>query len=70
MPGGQVHNLPMPATNLNRRRNPHHEEFAHGDACPNCLESKNIEDNGCNGSALTYLCVDCGHQWDADDYEV
>ena len=61
----------MPATNAsaNRRRNPHHEEFAHGDVCPNCLESKNIEDNGCKGRELTYLCTDCGHQWDADDYE-
>lgn len=61
---------PLVNASVNRRRNPHHEEFAHGDVCPNCHESKNIEDNGCNGSNLTYLCTDCGPQWDALDYEV
>lgn len=34
-------------------------------ACPECGDREGIEDNGCTGSDLAYLCTACGHQWDA-----
>lgn len=37
--------------------------------CPDCCaRERSIEDNGCSGIELTYLCTECGHQWDAETY--
>lgn len=38
----------------------------HGNVCPEC-DGKDIDDNGATRmSERTYLCNDCGHQWDAE----
>ena len=40
-----------------------------GVECPDCCaREQSIEDNGCTGVELTYLCTECGHQWDAETY--
>ena len=42
--------------------------IAKGEECPNCDDTTSIEDNGCTGDDLTYLCTACAHQWDAVNY--
>lgn len=38
-------------------------DHAAGKSCSNCPgRGDAIEDNGCTGADLTYLCTDCGHQ--------
>jgi len=32
------------------------------EACPEC-DCTELEDNGCTGHELTYLCTGCGHTW-------
>lgn len=40
--------------------------YFEGKSCPSCGHGEDgIEDNGCTGSELTYLCTSCSHQWDA-----
>ena len=43
---------------------------AAGRECPSCGRAGDIEDNGAAGDELGFLCVRCGHQWDAADIEV
>ncbi len=38
---------------------------AKGRSCPSCKRTENIEDNGAQGVHLSFLCVGCGTQWDA-----
>lgn len=33
--------------------------------CPECGETKEIDDNNENLRELTFLCLCCHHQWDA-----
>lgn len=40
----------------------------HGQECPACGCSEQIEDNDCDGVERSYLCPECHHQWDAESY--
>jgi hypothetical protein len=45
-------------------------DHATGRRCIACGATSGIEDNGCTGADLAFLCPGCGHQWDAADVEV
>lgn len=47
-------------------------KHATGSCCPNCSndDAASLEDNGARWEDLTYLCVKCGHQWDAAEVTI
>lgn len=47
-------------------------KHATGGCCPNCdnVDAATLEDNGAAWAELTYLCVACGHRWDAAEVTI